>query len=320
MFRMLKSANAEWMLSGGARSQSAARASGRQGTARRPVFQRLVPYLFLLPACACFATFHFFPFFRTVYLSLFLTNNEGQARVFRGLKNYIRLFTSADYPKVMLNTVIFALIVIVGSLFLGFVAANLAGVKGRAFGIFPLLFTMPIAAAAGSFGLLFEKMFDPTMGIVNKLLHRNVRWFSDPRTALVMLAVITVWLMSGSNFLYIHAGLQNIPREIFESAEIDGAHGLVRLFAIVVPCLSPILFFVLITDIMAAFQAFTQINVITQGGPGNATNVMVYSIYRDAFFNFRFGPAAAQSVLLFLIIMAITLVQFRNEKRMVHYE
>ncbi|HCB91530.1 MAG TPA: glycerol-3-phosphate ABC transporter permease [Ruminococcaceae bacterium] len=279
----------------------------------------LTPYLFLAPASLCFAVFLFFPFLRTIYLSLFLTNNEGYARVFRGIKNYVTLFTSPDYRKVMGNTLVFALIVIVGSMALGFLTANLANGRGRAFRIFPIVFTMPIAAAAGSFALLFQKMFDPNNGVVNKLLQVNTRWFQDPNIALYSMAVITIWLMSGSNFLYLHAGLRNIPKSILESAEIDGAGGFTKLFRITVPCLSPMLFFVLITDIIAAFQSFTQINVITQGGPGNATNIMVYNIYRDAFFNFRFGPAAAQSIVLFLIILVITLIQFKNEKRMVFY-
>lgn len=281
--------------------------------------KKILPYLFLLPALVCFSVFNFYPFVKTVFLSFFLTDNEGKAKTFRGIKNYALLFTSKDYLQVMANTFIFAAIVISASLLLSFAAAVLANTKGRAFRAFPILFTMPIAAAAGSFSLLFEKMFDPSVGIVNKILHTNTRWFSDPSVALFTVAGITVWLMFGSNFLYLYAGLKNIPKEILESAEIDGAGGWLKLYKIIIPSLSPMLFFVLITDITAAFQSFTQIQIITQGGPGNATNVIVYSIYRDAFFNFRFGPAAAQSVILFLIILAITLVQFKNEKRMVHY-
>ena len=296
------------------------KAAGRAVPRRRKGWvERMTPYLFLAPASICFIVFLFFPFARTVYLSLFLTSNEGAARIFRGLGNYRDLFVSPDYRKVMGNTVVFAAIVIVGSMALGFLAANLANGKGRAFRIFPVVFTMPIAAAAGSFALLFQQMFDPTSGIVNKLFHTDVLWFQDPNIALYSMAAITIWLMSGSNFIYLHAGLKNIPQSILESAEIDSASGLTKLFRITVPCLSPMLFFVLITDIIAAFQSFTQINVITQGGPGDATNIMVYNIYRDAFFNFRFGPAAAQSVVLFLIILAITLIQFKNEKRMVFY-
>lgn len=285
----------------------------------RGLLKICTPYLLLAPVFTIYGVFLFFPFLRTIFLSLYLTDSVGAPRVFRGLKNYALLFASPDYLRVILNTVVFAAFLIIGTMTLAFVTANLANRKGRAFRIFPVLFTMPIAAASGSFALLFEKMFDPSAGIVNKLLHSSGRWFQDPKIALLSVGLISIWLLSGNNFLFMHAGLKNISRDILESAEIDGATGLTRLFRITVPCLSPMLFFVLVTDIIASFQVFTQINVITQGGPGNATDVMVYSIYRDAFFNFRFGPAAAESVVLFLIILAITLVQFRNEKRMVYY-
>lgn len=284
------------------------------------VMKTLTPYLFIAPAMIVYAVFLFYPFIHTVVLSLFLTNSVGEPRVFRGLGNYIRLFASADYLKVIWNTLVFAAMLIAGSMGLGFITSNLANIKGRVFRVFPVLFTMPVAAAAGSFALLFQKMFDPSAGIVNRLLHINVHWFQDTHTAMFAMALISVWLLSGINFLYMYTALRNIPRDILESAEIDGASPLTRLFRIKVPCMSPMLFFVLVTDVIASFQVFTQINVITQGGPGNETNVMVNSIYRDAFFNFRFGPAAAESVVLFLIILVITLVQFRNEKRMVHYQ
>lgn len=317
---MQNSLNAEPMIQSGVPVIPAAKVRPKTAEKKKALGKAIFPYLLLLPACACFFTFNFFPFFRTVLLSFFLTDNQGNAKAFRGLKNYILFFTSPDYQQVIRNTFVFAAVVIAASMLVGFVTANLANVKGRAFRVFPPLFALPIAAAAGTFSLLFEKIFDPTMGIFNKLFHTNVMWFSDPHLALFTVAGITVWMMSGSNFLYLYAGLKNIPKELIESAEIDGAGGLVKLFAIVVPSLSPMLFFVLITDIIAAFQSFTQIQIITQGGPGIATDVIVYSIYRDAFFNFRFGSAAAQSVVLFVIVLIITLIQFSNEKRMVHYQ
>ena len=283
------------------------------------VSKKALPYLCILPAGAVFAVFYFFPFLRTLFLSFFLTDSEGNAKSFRGLKNYIQFFTSDDYLKVIANTFILAIVVIVGSIVIGFITANLANSKIRGFKVFPVLFTIPLAAAAGSFSLLFSKMFDPTMGIVNKLFHTNIGWFTDPKIALFTIAGITVWMMLGSNFLYLFAGLKNVPQELLESASIDGASGRVKMFSVILPSVSPTLFFVLITDIIAAFQAFTQIRVITQGGPANATNVMVYSIYQDAFFNFRFGQAAAQSIVLFIIVLIITLIQFKNEKRMVSY-
>jgi sn-glycerol 3-phosphate transport system permease protein len=286
---------------------------------RKSLMSILEPYLFVLPACACFAMFMFYPFFKTIYLSLYTTNKLGQARIFKGLGNYTKLFTSSIFHTVLINTFILALIVIVFSLLIGFLIANLANVKGRAFKIFTYFYSLPLAVSSASMALVFKKMLAPATGLASRLLGININFFTDPKYALATIGVLTVWLNLGINFIFINAGLQNVPADLYESAEIDGANGFKKMTAITIPSISPILFFMLIMDIISAFQSFAQVNVITEGGPGDATNVMVYNIYRDAFFNFKFGYAAAQSVILFLIILLITLIQFKYEKKMVNY-
>lgn len=134
-----------------------------------------------------------------------------------------------------------------------------------------------------------------------------------------MIAFLTVWLTSGINFIFISAGLRGIPPELYESASIDGAGYWRKFFHVTLPGLSPTLFFQVIINIIQAFQSFSQVKILTEGGPGDSTNLIVYAIYRDAFFNYRFGTAAARSVILFVIILIITLVQFSMEKRSVNY-
>jgi len=286
---------------------------------KKSVFTIVEPYLYVLPASICFIMFLFYPFFKTLYLSLFITNRLGQAKLFIGLRNYIDLFKSPTFQTVLWNTVVLAFIVIVFSLLFGFVAANLANIPGKAFKPFVFVFTIPLAVASASIALVFQKMLAPATGIVDELLHVNVQWFNDPKFALLTIGILTVWLQSGINFIFINAALKNVPMELYESAEIDGAGSFKKMIYITIPGVSPIVFFVSIMNIISAFQAFAQVNVITQGGPGDATNVMVFSIYRDAFFNFKFGYAAAQSAILFVIILVITLIQFKNEDRLVSY-
>jgi sn-glycerol 3-phosphate transport system permease protein len=286
---------------------------------KRSLMSILEPYLFVLPACACFAMFMYYPFFKTIYLSLFITNKMGNARIFKGFGNYTKLFASPIFHTVLINTFVLAIIVIVFSLLIGFLIANLANVKGRAFKIFTYFYSLPLAVSSASMALVFKKMFAPATGLPSRLLGININFFTDPKYALATIGVLTVWLNLGVNFIFINAGLQNVPPELYESAEIDGANGFKKMTAITLPSISPILFFMLIMDIISAFQSFAQVNVITEGGPGDATNVMVYNIYRDAFFNFKFGYAAAQSVILFLIILLITLIQFKYEKKLVNY-
>ena len=167
--------------------------------------------------------------------------------------------------------------------------------------------------------MIFQIMLHPTVGIVIKLTGLDSNWLNDPDTALICVAVLTAWLNSGINFLYFSAGLGNIDETIYERASVDGASSVQQFFSLTLPGLSPIMFYTLVVNIIQAFQSFGQINILTQGGPDGATNVIVYSIYRDAFFNYRFGSAAAQSVILFIIIMLVTLVMFRLEKKGVSY-
>lgn len=167
--------------------------------------------------------------------------------------------------------------------------------------------------------MIFQIMLHPTVGIVNKLLGLDINWLNDPRTALYCVAILTAWLNSGINFLYFSAGLGNIDETIYERASVDGASGVQQFFHLTLPGLSPIMFYTVVVNIIQAFQSFGQIKILTEGGPNESTNVIVYSIYRDAFFNYRFGSASAQSVILFIIIMLITLVMFRMERKGVNY-
>ena len=131
--------------------------------------------------------------------------------------------------------------------------------------------------------------------------------------------MLTAWLNSGINFLYFSAGLSSIDDSIYERASVDGAGGIQQFFRLTLPGLSPIMFYTVVVNIIQAFQSFGQVKILTEGGPGNSTNLIVYSIYRDAFFNYRFGSAAAESVILFAIIMVLTLVMFKIEKKGVSY-
>ena len=133
------------------------------------------------------------------------------------------------------------------------------------------------------------------------------------------MALLTAWINSGINFLYFSAGLSNIDETIYERASVDGANGIQKFLRLTLPGLSPIMFYTIVVNIIQAFQSFGQVKILTQGGPGESTNLIVYSIYRDAFFNYRFGSAAAQSVILFAIIMVMTLLMFKAEKKGVSY-
>lgn len=283
------------------------------------VSKYLSPYAYIVPAMAVFVLFLFFPFIKTIYLSLFKTNKMGQAKLFVGGGNYSDLFNSASFFNSLFVTAIFVIIVVSVSMFLGLVTAILCNQSFPGIRIFSTAYALPMAIASSSAAMIFKIMLHPTIGIINKLLGLHINWISDPQYALVCVALLSAWLNSGINFLYFSAGLSNIDNTLYERASVDGANSAQKFFRLTLPGLSPIMFYTLVVNIIQAFQAFGQVKVLTMGGPGESTNLIVYSIYRDAFFNYRFGSAAAQSVILFMVIMVLTLCMFHLEKKGVHY-
>ena len=264
------------------------------------------PYGYILPALLVFAVFLFYPFFKTIYLSLYKTNKMGQAKLFVGLGNYTDLFRSGSFFNSLTVTLIFVVIVVSASMALGLLAAMLCNRAFPGIRVFSTAYALPMAIASSSAALIFKIMLHPSIGIVNKLLGLDINWVNDPRYALVCVALLT-------------AGLGNIDESIYERASVDGAGALQKFFRLTLPGLSPIMFYTVVVNIIQAFQAFGQVKILTKGGPGESTNLIVYSIYRDAFFNYRFGSAAAQSVILFAIIMVLTLIMFKVEKKGVSY-
>lgn len=277
------------------------------------------PYMYLIPSLLVFGIFLFYPFFKTIYLSLFKTNKLGEAKLFVGAGNYMDLLKSSSFWNSIVVTLVFVVIVVVGSMLLGLIAALLCNKAFPGIRFFSTAYALPMAIASSSAAMVFQIMLDPSVGIVNKILHLDINWINDPKYALICVAVLTAWLNSGINFLYFSAGLGNIDESIYERASVDGANSIQKFFSLTLPGLSPIIFYTLVVNIIQAFQSFGQVKILTEGGPGESTNLIVYSIYRDAFFNYRFGSAAAQSVILFAIIMVLTLVMFKIEKKGVKY-
>ena len=277
------------------------------------------PYVFLAPALLIFILFLYYPFARTVYLSTFLTDKYGMAKVFVGFRNYVSIFQDPSFWRSLSVTFQFVLMVAFGGLLIGLCTSLLTANKYRGVTFCSASYAMPVAIASAAASMAFRMILHPTNGLLNILFGTQINWTGDPKWALPVIAFLTVWLASGINFIFISAGLRNISQELYESASIDGAGYWKKFIHVTLPGLSPTLFFQIIINIIHAFQSFSQVKILTEGGPGDSTNVIVYAIYRDAFFNYRFGTAAARSVGLFFIILLITLVQFSMEKRSVNY-
>lgn len=281
---------------------------------------KITPYLMLLPALIVFGAFVFYPFIRTAIISFFLTNATGKPVRFMGFKNYTWLFQSEQFWNSLRVSFKFAFLIGVPTLVFGFVLALMANRRLRGSRSYETLYAVPMAVASAPAAAIWFLIFSSGSGILNYLFKTEISWLWDQRVALYSLALVTVWMNVGVNFIFLLTGLRNVPEELIESATLDGAGYFHKLFNVTIPIASPQIFFVIFLDIVTSFQAFAQVRLLTQGGPAYSTEILVYNIYRTAFIDNRFERACAMSLILFVIIFVITRIQFAMEKKGVHYE
>ena len=286
----------------------------------KSLIRKVEPYFYLIPAFIIFGLFVFYPFLKTIIMSMTTTNIRGQIKEFVGLANFKEVLTSPEFYNSIIVTFKFVLMVSIPSIVIGFILALLANNKLKGNRVFELMFSLPMAIASAPAAVIWTMIFHPTNGILNYVLGTEIGWLTDSKFALISVAMVTVWLNIGLNFIFLITGLRNIPDELLESASIDGASYISKLKNIIIPMVSPQMFLVIFMNLIDAFQAFGQIKLLTQGGPGDSTNVLVHSIYREAFFNGRFEMACTQALILFVIMMIVTLLQFKFEKKGVHYQ
>jgi ABC-type sugar transport system permease subunit len=297
---------------------------GLTGVQRRQIRTFLTALLFLAPSLAVFSAFVFIPLVRSFILSSQLTDPIGRPVAFYGLEHYRRLFATPVFMNSLMRSVQFVLYTVPATVLVSLGLALLGNLRLKRIDIFRMIFSLTIAVSAATASLIFKYLFHPAIGNINYLLGligiKAVPWLISDQTALIAVALTTVWLSIGLNTVILLAAMQGIPDELFESAMIDGANAWNKFKSITLPMLSPTIFFLVIVDMLAAFQTFTQIHVMTGGGPLDSTNVLVFSIYREFYFNGKYGFAAAQSIMLFLIMLVLTVFQFTVVERKVHYE
>src|SRR5690625_4947741 len=283
-----------------------------------------VGMLYLLPALVLLGLFLFYPMIKTFYYSFFQVTGGGVTEGFVGWEHYAKLLKSTEFKKSMIATFLFVLYTVPTESILALFLAVLASEKLKGIGFFRTIFasTMGVSVAAGATIFLF--LFHPSLGALNNMLEflgiNSVSWLTKSIWALFSVAMTTVWMHLGINFIILLGGMHNVSQELYESAEIDGAGYWSKLFKITIPLISPVLFFVTIIALIGSFQTFGQIDILTGGGPAGATNIIVYSIYQEAFSYGNFGFASAQAIILFLIILVVTVIQFTVGEKRVHYQ
>ena len=277
------------------------------------------PYLLLAPSIILFTVFSFWPFLKTIVLLFSVTDKKGNFVKWVGLKMYQRVFSSKTFGQIFANTWKFAAMVCLGTFIVAMFLALLSASKERGSRLYEVLYALPMAVASAPASSIFVFLMRKENGFFNSLLGTNIAWIQDPKWALIAVAFVTVWLGIGSSYIFLLVGFRNVPEELIESAILDGAGPVRRAFSILIPLASPQIFFVVFLNITASFKAFGQIKLLTSGGPNNATNTLIYSMYENALLNQRFETACVYAMILFVVIFGVTRIQNFFENRTVYY-
>jgi sn-glycerol 3-phosphate transport system permease protein len=313
----------KWLLGLAFDQATRARLAAEQQTAGTFRSTWLTPFLLLAPTLAILTVFLYYPLLETFRLSTLLARLGAPRTRFQCVSNFTSLI-SPEYGEVLFNTFFIATTIVVVGLILGLAIALLAFQPVRGANIYRTLLIWPYAISPAIAGIIFFVMFDPVAGIINHFIEQlggtGLEWIRDPWLARFAVIITSIWKTLGYNILFYIAGLQTIPSNLLEAAAIDGANLWQRFLNIIVPGLSPITFFLIVTNITYAFfNIFGTIDYLTRGGPAGATSVSIYEIYLLGIRSKDLGRAAAQSLVLFLLVVIVTILQFRTSGRRVSY-
>lgn len=284
---------------------------------------RMKAYAFLAPNFIGFIVFTLIPVIYAFLLS-FMKWDSATPAIFVGLSHYIKLFKDTGFRIALLNTVYYTTLTVPLTIVfaLSFALILNEGLKGIK--IFRALHFFPHISSVVAVAVVWQFLYHPDFGPINMVLKQigiasPPRWTSSVTWAMPAVIIMSVWKSFGYYMIMFIAGLKAIPIQLYEAAKIDGAGGWKRFIYVTLPMISPTMFFVVIISIISSFKVFTQVYIMTEGGPGRATSVLVYKIYTDAFKNFNFGYASAEAVILFLFILIVTIIQYRGQEKWVYY-
>lgn len=285
---------------------------------------KLIPALLLAPTVAVLLLFIYYPVSETFRLSTLLSRLGTDKTRFECLNNFTRMFDNPDYHQVVIISILMTLGIVIVGLALSLLIATMAYQPIRGARVYRILLVWPYALSPVIAGTIFQLLLNPAAGIVNHVLDSlfgfTVEWLKDPNIAPITVVITAIWNVMGYNILFYIAGLQNVPKDLQEAASIDGANPLQVFWRVTFPLLSPITFFLVVTNTTYAFfNTFGLIDFLTRGGPLNSTTTMMYSVYEVGIVSKDLGKGAAQSLILFLFVIIITVVQFRTSRNRVTY-
>ena len=291
---------------------------------KRVVFRSAwLPYALLAPQIAITIVFFFWPAFQAAWFSFQLQDAFGLKTEFVGLRNFAELFKDPRYLESFKITALFSVLVAICGIAVSLVLATMADRVLRGALAYKTFLIWPYAVAPAVAGVLWAFLFAPSVGIVTFALRQigiDWNWVLRGDQAMTLVVIASVWRQISYNFLFFLAGLQSVPKSLIEAAAIDGAGPTRRFWTVVFPLLTPTTFFLLVVNMVYAFfDTFGVIDATTQGGPAGATQILVYKVYHDGVKSADLGGSSAQSVVLMIIVIVLTVLQFRFVERKVHY-
>ncbi len=284
--------------------------------------KKIEPYLYLAPALIFFIMFTYYPFAKTVSSSFFLVNRMGEWREFIGFENYMNILSNSDFRGAVKNTFIYMFFSAPVSIIIALILAIIANKPTRTSRIYETLFALSMAMSMSVAAMIFKIAYNPTIGALNYILGVKINWLNDPKFAMLSISFISTWLNIGYNFLFLLAAVRGIDTNLLESASIDGASLWRRTISIIIPLVSPTLFFLIITQMAKAMMMSGLVLIFTNGASLSTTanvETMISFMYKQAVNNLNYNDAYAAAIIAFIMTFVLMLISFKFEKKGVYY-
>ena len=286
---------------------------------RKGLFKTAEPYIYLIPALFFAVMFTYYPFVETRLNSFFKLNVRAQRVNYIGIQNYLSVLKNANFRNSLLNSLKFTLMTVPFNILISLTLALLAEKKRRFHRIYEVLFSLPMAISMSATCMIFKLLLNNSIGLFNYTMHLNIAWFFDKRYAMPGLAFISVWMSLGYEFLFLCAALRNVSQDVIEAAIVDGARWHQRTTRIVLPLISPTIFYLVCMDIVTNMMMSGPTMVLTGGGPHRSTETLVFHMYSKSIASTSMGYGYACSIIIFFIVFFLILLTFRAEKKGVYY-
>lgn len=281
--------------------------------------RKINPYIYILLSTLVLVAFIHYPAIKTMIKSLYLVNAKNEPVAFVGLENYFKLFGDAEFLNAIKVTFKYAAVTVPSTIIIALILALFSAKKRKMSTLYELLYALPMSVSMSVACVVFSILLNGNLGLINHIFHLDIEWFTDKNFTLIALIVIGIWLDLGMNYLFMLSAVRGVSSELLEAADIDGANILQKVSRIIVPLISPTIFYLFCVNIGAALMMSGPVIILTNGGPSGATTTMIFYMYRKGFYTFNYGLSYASAVIAFIIGFIAILIAFIWERRGVRY-